>query len=139
MGPSSGRLVKVIDDKLNLGASIVALERATAVPDLMAQPEFDELLGLYHRSQRELDVTCGRAKRFTICPASIAITLAQRETNKDLLVALGRKVRRCWSWWWSYSWLSFYRYVTLVCDRLWWWSYLGAVGGGQMSGPCLIA
>ena len=95
MGQSSGRLVKVIGDKLNLAASIVSLERATTVPDLLTEAEFDELLDLYHRSQRELDVTCGKARRFLICPTSIAITLAQRETHKDLLVALGRKVSRC--------------------------------------------
>jgi len=73
-----------------------SLERATTVPDLLTEAQFDELLNLYHRSQRELDVTCGKARRFLVCPTSIAITLAQRETHKDLLVALGREVPKKW-------------------------------------------
>ena len=56
------------------------------------QAEFAALLELYHGCQRERDVTCGRARRLTLVPASIAVTLAQRERHKDLLVALGQKV-----------------------------------------------
>ena len=94
VGQSSGRLAKIIDQQLNLSASVVAIEAKTAVPDLLQKGEYTELLDLYTASQRERDVTHGRARRFTICPASIAVTLAQREKHKDLLVALGRKVRR---------------------------------------------
>ena len=129
LGASSGRLAKVVSDKLNLAASMLPLERRTAVPDLLAevglgrgatasglrsgvggrrltspmrpphlaplhrQAEFAALLELYHGCQRERDVTCGRARRLTLVPASIAVTLAQRERHKDLLVALGQKVR----------------------------------------------
>ena len=132
LGASSGRLAKVVSDKLNLAASMLPLERRTAVPDLLAevrlgrgdrvgrsvgrsvgrgrsplplpmrpphlapphhQAEFAAVLELYHGCQRERDVTCGRARRLTLVPASIAVTLAQRERHKDLLVALGQKVR----------------------------------------------
>jgi hypothetical protein len=89
---SSGRLAKIIDT-LNLTASVVALEAKTVVPELLGKGEYTELLDLYNTSQRERDITCGRARRFKICPASIAIQLAQREKHKELLVALGRKVR----------------------------------------------
>ena len=88
--------MKIIDERLNLGASVIVLERSTSVPDLLDEAAFAELLGLYNQCQRERDVTSGKARRFTICPVSIAITVGLREENKCILVALGRKVPKKW-------------------------------------------
>ena len=47
---------------------------------LHRQAEFAAVLELYHGCQCERDVTCGRARRLTLVPASIAVTLLLEAT-----------------------------------------------------------